>query len=137
MKDRVLIVPTEYPYVEFGEAGKVREIRMPISPEYVEGIGIRLVTATVPAGAKAEGHIHPDADEIIRFDIPGKAIVDGVEYDVPAGGIIHARSGMWHECVNTDPEKTLTLYCVFTPVFKPYSKYPELIEMTKKYLEEN
>ena len=83
----------------------------------------------------AFGSVHPDADEYIMFDIAGKAILDGVEYDVPAGGLVHAISGVKHECVNTDPERTLNLFCVFVPAFEPYGAYPQLIEKTKKYLE--
>ncbi len=132
MKEQVLIDPSGYPYVTFGE-NPPREIRMPVGPEITDDI--RIVTTTIPPMGISEGHFHSDSDEFIRFDIPGEALVDGVKYQVPAGGIIYARKGMMHECRNTDIERTLTLYCVFVPAFAPYGRYPELIENTREYLE--
>ena len=133
-KDPIIYDSKNFPAQYFGE-GIVREVRLLVSPETTGDERLRIVTATVPAGAISEGHIHPDADEYIMFDIAGKAILDGVEYDVPAGGLVHAISGVKHECVNTHPTDTLTLFCVFVPAFKPYGAYPELIEKTKAYLE--
>lgn len=133
-KDPIIYDSKNFPAQYFGE-GIVREVRLLVSPETTGDERLRIVTATVPAGAISEGHVHPDADEYIMFDIAGKAILDGVEYDVPAGGLVHAISGVKHECVNTHPTDTLTLFCVFVPAFKPYGAYPELIEKTKAYLE--
>ncbi len=135
MKDPVIYDRDDFPAQYFGE-GIVREVRLLVSPETTGDDRLRIVDVKVPAGAISEGHVHPDADEYIRFDIAGKAILDGVEYDVPAGGVVHAVTGVMHECVNTDPERTLNLYCVFVPPFKPYGAYPELIEKTRNYLEE-
>ncbi len=135
MKDPIIYDCNDFPAECFGE-GIVREVRLIVAPETTGDERLRIVTATVPAGAVSEGHVHPDADEYILFDIPGKVILDGVEHDVPANGLVHAISGVKHECVNTHPEKTLNLYCVFVPAFKPYGAYPALIEKTKKYLDE-
>ena len=135
MKDPIIYDCKAFPAECFGE-GIVREVRLVVSPETTGDERLRIVTSTVPAGAVSEGHVHPDADEYIMFDIAGKAILDGVEYDVPAGGIVHAIQGVKHECVNTDPEKTLNLFCVFVPAFEPYGAYPQLIEKTKAFLSE-
>ena len=135
MKDPIIYDCNDFPAECFGE-GIVREVRLIVAPETTGDERLRIVTATVPAGAVSEGHVHPDADEYILFDIPGKVILDGVEHDVPANGLVHAISGVKHECVNTHPEKTRNLYCVFVPAFKPYGAYPALIEKTKKYLDE-
>ena len=136
MNNRIMIDPSKYPCVYFGN-DIPRKICMPVSPEISGDERVCIVTASIPPGGISEGHIHPDADEYIHFDISGEAEVDDVVYQVPAGGIIHAAKGVRHECRNTDPEHTLTLYCVFVPAFAPYGKYPELIEKTKKHLENN
>lgn len=133
MKDPMIYDCMDFPAESFGE-GITRDIRLIASPETTGEERIRIVLASVPAGAVSEGHAHPDADEYIYFDIAGKAIMDGVEYDVPANGLVHAKQGVVHECVNIDPQKTLTLYCVFVPAFEPYGAYPALIEKTKQYL---
>ena len=135
MKKSTIYACNEFPAEYFGEE-ITREIRLIVAPETTGEENIRIVTATLPAGAISEGHIHPDADEYILFDIPGKAILDGVEHDVPANGLLHAVAGSKHECINTDPVRTLHLYCVFVPAFEPYGRYPQLIEKTKVYLAE-
>ena len=134
MRDPIIYDCKSFPAEEFGE-GLVREVRLIVSPETTGDPRLRLVRTTVPAGAVSEGHVHPEADEYIIFDIPGVAVLDGVEYQVPEGGMVHAISGVNHECRNTDPERTLTLWCVFVPAFKPYGKYPELIQKTIAYLD--
>lgn len=133
MKDPIIYDTNKFPAEKFGE-GIVREVRLIAAPETTGEERIRIVKTTVPAGAVSEGHVHPDADEYIIFDIPGLVVLDGVEYEVPEGGMVHAVKGVNHECRNTDPVRTLTLWCIFVPAFKPYGKYPELIEKTKKYL---
>ncbi len=124
----------EFPYAEFGE-GLTRKVRMPISRETTGEERLNLVFTQIPAGAISEGHVHPDADEYIYFEIEGKAILGGEELHVPAHGILHAKAGVSHECINTSSSETLNLFCVFVPPFEPYGKYPALIEATKKHLE--
>jgi quercetin dioxygenase-like cupin family protein len=95
-----------------------------------------IVHVVVPPGGISEGHTHPYSSEYIMFSIPGKAILDGKEYDVPKMGVVHAKPGVLHECRNTSETETMELYCVFTPPFEPYGIYPGLIEKTKASLEE-
>ncbi len=123
----------EFPYVEFGDEIK-RQIRLVFSPDIGNAKGVNIVTATVPPGGISEGHIHDDCEEIIHFNIAGKAVMDGVEYDVPQNGFVYAPRGVKHECVNTSKTQNLQLLCIFTPAFVPYGKYPELIDKTKEYL---
>ena len=136
MKDPIIYDCSAFPAEEFGE-GITRKVRLIVSPETTGDERVRIVRTTIPPGAVSEGHVHPDADEYICFDIPGIAVLDGVEYRVPEGGMVHAIQGVNHECRNTDPERTLSLWCFFVPAFKPYGHYPALIEKTKKYLEQN
>lgn len=130
---RYVYDPQEMPYSEFGEGIK-RRVRLVFSPDLGNAEGVNIVTCEIPPGAVSEGHVHPESDEIIRFSIAGKAVIDGQEMDVPAGGFLFAPKGSKHECVNTSPAETLSLTCVFEPAFVPYGKYPELIEETKRYL---
>jgi quercetin dioxygenase-like cupin family protein len=126
----------DFPYAEFGEEGKTRKVRLVVSPETTGEKHLSIVYATVPSGAVSEGHIHDDFDEYIFFDIGGKFILDGKSFDVPEKGLVHARAGQKHECVNISADRQLELFCVFAPPLKPYGKYPELIKSTKTYLEE-
>jgi quercetin dioxygenase-like cupin family protein len=125
----------EFPFAEFGE-NPVRKIRLMVSPETTGEENCDIVMASLPPGAISEGHVHPESDEYIYFDIGGVARIDGEEYVVLPKSIVHAQKGSVHECVNTDTKKELTLVCVFVPPFEPYGKYPELIDKTKKMLEE-
>lgn len=127
-----IIKTTELPFAAFGE-GITRQVRLVVSPETTGEKRMSLVHTTIPPGAKSEGHIHDDFDEYILFQDAGVAILDGVEHNVPAQGVVHARKGVWHECVNTSPEKTLILFCIFLPSLVPYGAYPELIRETRKY----
>jgi quercetin dioxygenase-like cupin family protein len=122
-----------FPFAEFGE-GKTRKVRLIVSPETTGDEGLSLVYTTIPPGAVSEGHIHPDFDEYIFFDTGGRAILNGEVFEVPSKGLIRAKAGVKHECVNTSEDETLGLFCVFIPPLKPYGKYPLLIEETKKYL---
>ena len=123
-----------FPYVEFGDDIK-RQIRLVLSPDIGNAQGANIVTCSVPVGGVSEAHVHPDADEIIHFNIAGKAKMDGTVYDVPVNGFVYAPKGVSHECINTSETDTLELLCIFVPAFKPYGKYPELIADTKRYLE--
>ncbi len=134
MKDPIIYDTKAFPAQLFGKEIK-REVRLIVSPETTGDGRIRIVTATVPPHGVADGHIHPDADEYIHFDIAGKVRLDGEEYDVPAGGIVHAVSGVRHECVNCSDSETLHLLCFFVPAFEPYGAYPELIRKTNDYLD--
>ena len=125
---------TDFPFAEFGEEGKTRKVRLVVSPETTGEERLSLVFTSVPAGAISEGHVHEDFDEYIYFDIGGKVILDGKTFDVPEHGLVHAKAGVKHECVNTHPGKTLNLFCVFVPPLKPYGKYTDLITATKTYL---
>ena len=131
MKDIINIM--EHPCVYFG-TGPLREVRMPVSPYTTGEERISIVHCTLPPKAVSEGHIHADCDEYIYFDIGGSARLDEEEYPVPPKGLVHARAGIRHECINTSETEVLTLYCVFVPRLEPYGSYPELIRMTREYL---
>ena len=118
---RYVYNPKEFPHAEFGE-GITRRVRLVFSPDLGNAEGVNIVTCEIPPGAVSEGHVHPESDEIIRFSIAGKAIIDGREMDVPAGGFLFAPRGSKYEFVNISPTETLNLVCVFSPAFVPYGK---------------
>ena len=124
-----------YPYVHLGKE-LLREVRMPVSPYTSGEERLSIVHCTLPPKAISEGHIHDDCDEYIYFDIGGSAKLDDVEHPVPPMGLVHARAGIKHECINTSETETLTLLCIFIPHIKPYGSYPELIKLTNEYLSE-
>lgn len=121
----------DFPFVEFGE-NPTRIIRLMISPQTTEEHRCSIVIAIIPPRGISEGHIHKESDEYIYFDIGGKIIIDGKEYEVKEKSIAFASKGTQHESVNTSADRELTLVCFFLPAFKPYGKYPELIEKTKE-----
>ncbi len=123
----------DFPYVEFGE-GLTRKVRMLVSPETTGDERANIVVVTVPPEGVSDAHIHDTNDEYIWFDIGGKALIDGVEYQVHEKGMVLAPKGQSHECVNLSKDKDLTLVCFFLPAFTPYGKYPELIQKTKQYI---
>lgn len=123
----------DFPFAEFGE-DPIRKVRLLVSPETTGEKRCGIVVTSVPPGGISEGHVHPESDEYIFFDIGGIARLDGKEYRVAEKCIVHAQKGCRHECENTSGDKELTLICFFIPAFEPYGKYPELIERTKAFI---
>ncbi len=123
----------DFPFVEFGES-PTRTIRLLVSPQTTGEQRCSIVIGNIPPGGISEGHIHETSDEYIYFDIGGKFILDGEEYDVKEKSIAFAPRGTIHECINTTKDKELMLVCFFLPAFEPYGKYPELIEKTKDFI---
>jgi len=128
-----IIEIAQLPHVRFGIA-PFREIRLVASP-WTTGSDMVIVHAFLPPGSISEGHVHPDADEYIHFDIGGTCVIDGVAHEIAPGAVVLARKGENHECRNTSPDQVLNLYCVFSPAFAPYGAYPELIGRTKEFLQ--
>ena len=124
---------SEFPYLHFGDFPE-RRIRLLASPGTTGEERCCIVAASIPPGGISEGHIHPESDEYIYFDIGGTVRIDGQDYPVEEKSMAYAKKGSLHECVNTSPDRELTLICFFIPAFEPYGKYPELIEKTKAYI---
>jgi quercetin dioxygenase-like cupin family protein len=124
----------DLPYVEFGGRLK-RKVRIVVSP-YTNGENnVAVVHVTVPPAGVSDGHIHEECDEMIHFDNNGTFVLDGEEFSVKKNSMAIAPKGKMHECRNTSEEEVLNLLCIFVPAFKPYGRYPELIEMTRQHFE--
>jgi len=124
----------QFPFAEFGESPS-RKVRLLVSPQTTGEQRCSVVICSVPPGGISEGHVHSESDEYIYFDIGGRFIVNGEEYEVKEKSMALAPKGTIHECINTVKDKELTLVCFFLPSFEPYGKYPELIEKTKDFIE--
>ena len=124
----------DFPYVEFGSDIK-RQIRMIFSPDIGNAKDVNIVVCKVPPNGVSEGHVHDDCDEIIHFNIEGKAVINGSVLEVPANSFVYASKGQKHECINISEHEELQLMCIFLPAFQPYGKYPVLIKETISYLE--
>ena len=123
----------DFPFEEFGE-NPTRIIRLLVSPQTTGEQNCSIVIVNIPPGGMSEGHTHKTSDEYIYFDIGGKIIINGEEYEVKEKSIAFAPKGTIHECINTTEDKELTLVCFFLPALEPYGKYPGLIEKTNKFL---
>ncbi len=124
-----------FPYQAFGEGASSREVRLVVSPQTTGEERLSIVHTTVPPGGMSPGHLHEAFDEYIYFDIGGEAVIGKKRLQVPPMGLVHARAGETHECVNTSQDRTLTLLCVFVPPLIPYGPYPALIDKTNAYLQ--
>ncbi len=126
----------DFPFAEFGE-NPTRLIRLLVSPQTTGEQRCSIVIGSIPPGGISEGHTHQESDEYIYFDIGGKFVLGGEEYEVTEKSLAFAPKGTIHECVNMTKDKTLTLVCFFLPAFEPYGKYPELIERTKEFIKKD
>ena len=60
--------------------------------------------------------IHHDNDQFFLFESGnGKCIIDGHEYQVKDGDAIIVPAGAKHNIINTDAEKLLKLYTIYSP----------------------
>ncbi len=127
-----IIKMDEFPFQSFG-SGPPREVRLPISPE-TSGDKMTMTYVVVPPGGISEGHVHPDTDEYIYFDIGGAAVIDGTRVELPSHSIVLAQAGEKHECINVSSSLELRLVCIYVPPLKLSGKFLELAEKTKSYL---
>ena len=123
----------QFPNVEFGDEIK-RKVRLIVSPETTGEASISIVSVNIPPGGISEGHVHHETDEYIYFDNCGIAEIDGEVISVNKNSLVFAPRGKKHECRNASLDQDLNLLCIFIPPFKPYGKYPDLIEKTKTFL---
>lgn len=124
----------EFPFHSFG-SNPPRKVRLPVSPE-ASGDKMTITYVIVPPNGISEGHVHPDADEYIYFDIGGVAIIDDVRFDLPPHTIVLAQAGEKHECINISSTGELRLLCIYVPPLKLSGNFLELAEKTKVFLKE-
>lgn len=60
--------------------------------------------------------IHVDNDQFFRFESGrGKCIIDGNEYKIQDGDAVIIPAGANHNIINTDSEKELKMYTIYSP----------------------
>lgn len=77
--------------------------------------------------------VHQNVDQFIRIEKGvGKAILDGVEYELSDGTAVVVTAGTNHNFINTSATETMKLYTVYSPANHPDGT----IHVTKEEAEE-
>jgi len=98
------------------------------------GYHIQLVLMCLKGGEELGEEIHEDNDQFFRFEEGrGKCVIDGHEYLVKEGTVIVVPAGAKHNIINTDRDKELKLYTIYSP---PHHK-DGIIRNTKEDAEKN
>jgi len=64
--------------------------------------------------------VHPDNDQLLRFEIgKGKAIISNEEMTFEAGDCVIIPAGNYHNIINTSETEELKLYTVYSPAHHP------------------
>lgn len=84
--------------------------------------------------------IHANNDQFFRFESGhGKCIIDDTEYTVQDGDAIVVPAGAKHNVINTDTEKPLKMYTIYSPpnhkdgVIRATKKEAEAMENKEKF----
>jgi mannose-6-phosphate isomerase-like protein (cupin superfamily) len=95
----------------------------------------QLVLMSLKPGEEIGSEVHPENDQFFRFESGvGKCIIDGHEYDVSDGDAVIVPAGSRHNVINTDDEKFLKLYTIYSPahhkdgIVRPTKKDAEVYE---------
>lgn len=60
--------------------------------------------------------VHPIVDQFFRIEEgTGKAIIDGIEYELSSGSAVLVLAGSKHNIINTSPDKKMKLYTIYCP----------------------
>jgi len=90
------------------------------------GPKMQLVVMSLEAGEEIGEEVHSDHDQFLRFESgEGKAVLDGVPYDMKEGDAVIVPAGMLHNIVNTSSDRELKLYTIYAPPeHKPGTIHP-------------
>jgi mannose-6-phosphate isomerase-like protein (cupin superfamily) len=92
----------------------------------------QLVLMSLKPNEEIGAEIHPHSDQFFRFESGnGKCIIDGNEYLIKDGDAVIVPAGAKHNVINTDSEKELKMYTIYSP---PHHK-DGVIRSTKKEAE--
>ena len=80
------------------------------------GSHAQLVLMSIPASGDIGAEIHDDTDQFIRCEEgEGKAVLDGVEYDLNDGTALVVPAGIKHNIANVSSTESLRLYTLYAP----------------------
>jgi mannose-6-phosphate isomerase-like protein (cupin superfamily) len=78
--------------------------------------------------------IHAENDQFFRFESGyGKCIIDGHEYKIKDGDAIIVPAGAKHNIINTDNEKEMKMYTIYSPAHHKDG----IVRITKEEAEKN
>lgn len=84
------------------------------------GPNSQLVLMTLQGGEEIGLETHANHDQFIRVEAgTGKAVMDGVEYDLKDGDAIVIPAGTAHNVWNISPDQPMKLYTVYAPPEHP------------------
>ncbi len=99
------------------------------------GVNTQLVLMSIQPQEDIKMEVHQDHDQFIRIEQgDGKAIIDGLEYELKDDSAVIVPAGTFHQIINTSLDKPLKLYTLYSP---PEHK-DKLVQQTnpdkKKYI---
>jgi mannose-6-phosphate isomerase-like protein (cupin superfamily) len=88
----------------------------------------QLVVMSLKPGEDIGEEVHHDTDQFIRIEQgSGKAVLDGVEYNLVDDTAVVIPAGTRHNIINTDSVGPLKLYTIYSPAHHP----PQTTHVTK------
>lgn len=76
----------------------------------------QLVLMSVAPADEIGSEIHKDIDQFIKIESgQGKAILDGMEYDISSGFAVLIPAGMEHNILNTSESEPIKIYTIYSP----------------------
>jgi len=80
----------------------------------------QLVLMALKPGEEIGEEVHSENDQFFRIESGiGKAIVDGIEYELKDGVAVIVKSGSKHNIINTSGTEYLKLYTIYSPAHHP------------------
>ena len=77
---------------------------------------LQVVLMTLLPSTEIASETHPGNDQFFRFEEGrGKCIINGTEYQIQDGDAVVIPAGSKHNIVNTDAEKDLIMYTIYSP----------------------
>lgn len=102
------------------------------------GRNSQLVLMSLKPGEEIGEEVHDHVDQFFRFESgEGKAIVQGVEYNVSDGMALVVDAGSKHNIINTSKTEDLKLYTIYSPANHPDGTEHKTKEDAMKYEKEH
>jgi mannose-6-phosphate isomerase-like protein (cupin superfamily) len=80
----------------------------------------QLVVMSLLPNEEIGTEIHDENDQFIRVETGvGKAVIDGMEYDLSDGVAVVIPSGAEHNIINTSSTEKMKLYTIYSPAHHP------------------
>lgn len=109
-----------------GNIGKIALGNVNYREVIYTGQKMQLVAMSLEPGEEIGEEIHAEHDQFLSFEIGnGKAILNGVPFDVASGDVVIVPAGMKHNIVNTSVDVEMKLFTIYAPPeHKPGTIHP-------------